>query len=525
MALNLQTPGVYTVELNAFPNSVVAVATAVPAFIGYTARADYRGGSLLFKPTKITSLVDFMTMFGEVIPGSPGVPVSPAPPGYQYKPNYYVVPSTGLGDLRIGGAPFDIEPDPATIYYLYNSVRLFYANGGSDAYIVSVGGFGKANGKPKQAADPLVNPSVKLADLERGLAAIEEDDEPTMLLVPDSSLLKPTENATLMQSMISLAGRRRTMVAILDVQAGLEPDPMMWQNAVTDFRTAVGVNSLNFASAYYPFLKTTMMSSSDVDYTNAGGAAALAKLLPEYASDPVCKGIVDSILKPPASGAASSEQSDNALLNASATYVQIQQAVLERINTLPPSGAIAGIITMVDNSEGCWKAPANVSLTAVTDTTFKITDAKQASLNVDAATGKSVNVVRMFVGQGVLVWGARTLDGNSLDWRYLNVRRTMTMIEQSIKLAARAYVFEPNDANTWSTVKSSLDNFLSGLWSQGALAGPTPESAFSVAIGLGSTMTGQDILEGRMNITVKVAITHPAEFIVISYIQQMQKAA
>jgi len=130
----------------------------------------------------------------------------------------------------------------------------------------------------------------------------------------------------------------------------------------------------------------------------------------------------------------------------------------------------------------------------------------------------------MFIGQGVLVWGARTLDGNNLDWCYLNVRRTMIMIEQSIKLAARAYVFEANDANTWSTVSSSLNNFLTSLWSRGALAGATPADAFNVAVGLGTTMTAQDILDGRMNINVAVAITHPAEFIVISYIQQMQKS-
>jgi phage tail sheath protein FI len=97
------------------------------------------------------------------------------------------------------------------------------------------------------------------------------------------------------------------------------------------------------------------------------------------------------------------------------------------------------------------------------------------------------------------------------------------MIEQSIKLAAAAYVFEANDANTWSTLTSSLTNFLTGLWSQGALAGPTPAAAFLVQVGLGKTMTAQDILDGRMNILVQVAITHPAEFIVITYTQMLQK--
>ena len=96
----------------------------------------------------------------------------------------------------------------------------------------------------------------------------------------------------------------------------------------------------------------------------------------------------------------------------------------------------------------------------VTSTTLQIDDTEQEGLNVDAVSGKSVNAIRFFNGQGVLVWGARTLDGNSQDWRYINVRRTVTMIEQSAKLALRAYVFAPNTSNTWATIKSMLENFL-----------------------------------------------------------------
>lgn len=523
-AINLATPGVYTQEINAFPNSVVAVPTAIPVFVGYTARADYKGQSLVGKPRRISSMVDFLTYFGVMESASPGAPPQAAAPGKQNAPVYYLSPSAGPGDLSIGGVAYDLLPDAGTIFYLYNSVRLFYANGGGDAYVLSVGTFGRPVGKPIPPDTDLVNPNVKLADFQQALTALADEDEPTMLVIPDANLLKPAENATLMQGMIAFCGTKGSLVTILDVQAGLEPDPMTWQDSITAFRTNVGINSLKYAAAYFPFLKTTITQSQDLDFTNAGGAAALMKILPEYnVPGSATKTILDGILKPPPNPP-SVAQVNAALLQASDSYAQIAQAVLERVNTLPPSGAMAGVISMVDNNAGVWTAPANVSLVSVTDTTFKITDAKQANLNVDAATGKSINCVRMFIGQGVLVWGARTLDGNSQDWRYLNVRRTMIMIEQSIKLAARAYVFEANDANTWSTVASALNNFLTGLWRQGALAGPTPAAAFNVAVGLGSTMTAQDILDGRMNINVAVAITHPAEFIVISYVQQMQKA-
>lgn len=134
--------------------------------------------------------------------------------------------------------------------------------------------------------------------------------------------------------------------------------------------------------------------------------------------------------------------------------------------------------------------------------------------------GKSINAIRSFSGTGVLVWGARTLDGNSQDWRYINVRRTMMMIEQSVKLACLAYIFEPNTASTWTAIQGMLQIFLTNLWKEGALQGSTAADAFSVAVGLGNTMTADDVAKGILNVSIKVAITHPAEFIVIAFQQQ-----
>jgi phage tail sheath protein FI len=159
----------------------------------------------------------------------------------------------------------------------------------------------------------------------------------------------------------------------------------------------------------------------------------------------------------------------------------------------------------------------------VTAPCVNISHDDQEDLNV-TAQGKSINAIRPFVGEGELVWGARTLDGNSLDWRYVNVRRTMIMLEESIRLASKAYVFEPNTANTWVTMRSMIENFLTGVWKQGGLAGAIPEDAFSVHVGLGETMTPVDILEGILRITVLVAVSRPAEFIEITFQQQMQKS-
>lgn len=212
------------------------------------------------------------------------------------------------------------------------------------------------------------------------------------------------------------------------------------------------------------------------------------------------------------------------LVASSPTYVKLLDEIRAVMNLLPPSSAMAGIYTMVDNNRGVWKSPANISLNSVIKPSANITHDEQEDLNIDAMTGKSINAIRTFPGIGTLVWGARTLDGNSLDWQYINVRRTMIMLEQSIKLALRSYVFEPNDSNTWVTVKSMLVNFLTEKWKQGALAGASPEDAFDVQVGLGATMTSLDILEGKMLVSVKLAIVRPAEFIVVTFEQQMQKS-
>lgn len=212
-----------------------------------------------------------------------------------------------------------------------------------------------------------------------------------------------------------------------------------------------------------------------------------------------------------------------ALLNSSFVYKQMMKGLLKSLNLLPPSAAMAGIYTMVDRSRGVWKAPANVTLSYVDSVTEDIDDEQQAGLNAPM-NGKAINVIRPFRGEGIKVWGARTLDGNSLDWRYINVRRTLLFLEESVKNAARAYVFEPNDAGTWINMKCMIESFLRSVWKRGGLAGATPEDAYEVHIGLGDTMTAEDILEGIMRITVLVAVTHPAEFIEITFQQQMQKS-
>lgn len=205
-------------------------------------------------------------------------------------------------------------------------------------------------------------------------------------------------------------------------------------------------------------------------------------------------------------------------------YNDIIQVTAREIKTLPPSGAIAGIYASVDRDRGVWKAPANVSLSAVSDLTHKIDSATQESLNIDVTGGKSINAIRPFIGKGTLVWGARTLMGNDNEWRYISVRRFFNMVEESVKKSTYWAVFEPNDANLWMKVKASIEGYLHEKRMQGALAGATDEAAFEVNVGLNNTMTAQDILEGRLIIEIKMAVVRPAEFIIMRFMHKMQES-
>lgn len=188
---------------------------------------------------------------------------------------------------------------------------------------------------------------------------------------------------------------------------------------------------------------------------------------------------------------------------------------------LPPSAAMAGVFTTNDRTKGVGTAPVNVSLTGVDGVTYAVNpidDEEALTLPLD---GKAVNAIRAFPNRGLVVWGGRTLDGNSADYRYIQVRRTLIYIEQSIKQALEQFVFAPNDGNTWASVTLMITSFLTGVWQSGALIGASAAEAFVVQCGLGMTMTAQDLLDGNLRVQVTLQISAPAEFIALTFVQKM----
>ncbi|MBX7135350.1 MAG: hypothetical protein K1X67_21990 [Fimbriimonadaceae bacterium] len=188
---------------------------------------------------------------------------------------------------------------------------------------------------------------------------------------------------------------------------------------------------------------------------------------------------------------------------------------------VPPSGALLGIWTANDAERGVWEAPANVAVQGVTAPEIPLTDFDAGQLNVPI-NGRALCPLLVHIGSpDTMVWGARTMDGNSEDYRYIQTRRSLNYIERSIKVALQSYVFASNDANTWRAVTASISTFLEGFWAEGGLMGNTASDAFNVQCGLGSTMTAQDILNGYMIVQVQLQMIQPAEFIELTFTQTM----
>jgi phage tail sheath protein FI len=174
----------------------------------------------------------------------------------------------------------------------------------------------------------------------------------------------------------------------------------------------------------------------------------------------------------------------------------------------PPSGQVAGIYARTDNEVGVHKAPANAVVRQVTDLEATVTKGMQDILNPNG-----INAIRAFPGRGIRVWGARTISSDP-SWRYVNVRRLFIFLEHSIDLSTQYAVFESNDRPLWNRLKASLTSFLTTVWRSGALQGATAAEAFFVRVGLGETMTQDDIDAGRVIVLIGVAPVKPAEFVI-----------
>jgi phage tail sheath protein FI len=184
---------------------------------------------------------------------------------------------------------------------------------------------------------------------------------------------------------------------------------------------------------------------------------------------------------------------------------------LPRSLSVPPSGHIAGVYARIDQTLGVHHAPANTEVRGAMGLERILSDREQGLINLEG-----VNALRIFPGDGrVIVWGARTTAPKTeTDWTYVNVRRLMLYIEESIQEGIRWAVFKPNDRPLWQSLKRTIGDFLESVWKAGGLAGATREQAYQVRIDEGLNPPSE-IAQGRLHIEIKVAPVRPAEFIIV----------
>ena len=617
-----KTPGVYIQEPNSFPPSIVGVETAVPCFIGFTQKARSADGrDLTLTAKRIESMAEFAQFYGGgysekyyLLPTDAAGLIAAQKAAAARNAKAVLAdaaakkPDSGAteaaktaaakelteasteltdattkakaaktaagvdvgetdrdwGPLTLDGSNFyNLFEAGIASFNLYNSLRLFYANGGGSCFVISCGAYDK--GLTKQAI---------LDALETCKTFIG----PTMVAIPDAVLLSLDDYNDVVVKMLNVCHDTGDRMALIDLWGvdTLEPRDE-WEPLVKQFREKIigSPDALKFGAAYFPALVTSVVSADEIDISNfdpdkvrplqeaigkillahfpappgeapassAGGAPGGA-LVEGGGSEPGADGGTTTAVRPAAitTLAGSLNDKGKAILNnfvtkigtADASARQLTQGLTTSVpefkpllaaiaatqGVLPPSGAIAGVWTTNDVNNGVWNAPANVGIATMIRPLSPVNSQQQEGLNAPVRGG-AVNAIRTFQGRGSLIWGARTLDSNSNDWRYIQVRRTMIYVQQSVKQALEAMVFKPNTAQTWVTVVSMIESFLHGLWSSGGLMGASPSEAFNVQAGLGSTMTPQDVLEGIMRVHITLQMVHPAEFIELTFKQQM----
>ena len=457
-----KTPNVYIEEIAKASPSVAEVSTAFPAFMGYTEKAEENGKNLIHIPTRINNFLEYQEYFG-------------GPAHFEF----LITASEATETVTI-------DSESTLKYILYHSLEFYFSNGGGPCMIISTGNYSE-------------NPSKE--DYISALNALSKQDEPTLILLTDAIYnVSKDDYYELVQIALAQCENLKDRFTILDVLSDDKDG--------SEFRQGIGTENLKYGAAYYPFLITDFKPS----YTEESVQITL-----EFKPTTTESGNIITPL-PEQMSLGDFVKVNNALYEKAKTLLNQQSLIL------PPSPSMAGIYAQMDRNYGVWRPPANINVASVVDLTAKLDNQAQEAFNIDAASGKSINIIRSFKHEGIAVWGARTLAGNDNNWRYISVRRLFNNIEVSIRQATRFAVFEPNNATTWIKVKAMIDSYLYGLWKQRALLGQTRREAYFVNIGLGSSMTQQDILEGRLNVDIGIAAVRPAEFIILKFSHKLQES-
>ncbi len=447
---------------------VAEVETALPAFVGYTAKACRKiENDLRLVPTKIGSMREFENLFGFPCESEIDIHVTTD------CSSRYVISALHESDL---------------MYFLHYSVRLYFENGGGSCYILSVDTY--QNPPQISLKHDGVSGSFGLLD---GLLELSEVAEVSLVVIPEAVKLPKAEYSQLVQTELAQCHTLGNRFAIFDLYEGDSNLPDINHN-----KDLFGSKYLSCGSAYYPFIKTPINSYSEPD-----GSKVRVSYSGEIAT----------------------------LSHIKRTNLHLHKFILtelkKRCIILPSSGAVAGTYVATDQKRGVWKSPTNLCLAGVSEPAVHFGNQTHGDYPQESVPGRCINTIRTYSGRGkkAVVWGARTLADNDQEGQFISVCRFLIMLKESLRNSTCWTAFEPNDAGTWIRVRRMIENYLMVKWQEGALAGIIHQHAFYVRCDLGSTMNAVDVLEGNLNIEIGVALLRPSEFEIIRISHQLRKSA
>jgi len=495
MASSYLSPGIYMEEVSSGSRPIEAAGTAVAAFVGFAEKGS------LNQPTLVTNWTQFTQNFGGFIPGS----------------------------------------------YLAQAVYGYFSNGGGSAYVVRVGSESVAE-PPVQRAELPAAEDGKIAFTVRALPAGAVGQPITVEVAPSTDPADETftlivrRGGAVVESMEGLTVRRgptNVATAVRQQSKLIEVEETRGARVATMPRQGVAVTLAAADNTPAVRVEPNTYVGNSADRTGFAGLEAIDEITMLAVPDLMAardRGLLDdegvravqdamithcelmhdrvAILDTPPSLNAQQVKAWRAEANYDSKYatlywpwIKVMDPVTGAPAFVPPSGHMAGIWARNDSTRGVHKAPANEVVRGAIALELNLTKGEHDQLNPDG-----INCIRSFPGQGIRVWGARTLSSDP-EWRYLNVRRLFNYIEKSILNGTNWVVFEPNDPKLWDSVKRTITMFLRRVWRDGALFGQTPAQAFFVKCDAENNPP-ENRDAGMLTVEIGVAPVKPAEFVI-----------
>lgn len=515
------SPGVYMEEVSAGPKPIEAVGTSTAAFVGFAEKGPVN------QPTLITSWPQYTRTFGEFVDGA-------------YMPlsifNYFLNGGGNCYVVRIGASANGSGPEASEAP---KALPQF-----AEATLPGAEGKPALSLRTSVSAQEARNVEVEIGDPSEG-----GEDTFRLTVFQDGNQVENYDNVALKRGPNNVATAlkasklitatdvraaavqpqrgRTTLVATESAQVPAVPTPepveIGPESYVGDVSDRTGLGGLEALEDVTMLIVPDAVGAYESGAIDAEGLKAIQLAMIahcELMGDRVA--ILDA---PPGLNAQQVKEwrmdyagYDSKYATLYWPWVKVMDPATGKAKHIPPSGAVGGIWARTDATRGVHKAPANEIVRGGLSLELNITKGEHDTLNPIG-----VNCIREFPGQGMRVWGARTLSSDP-EWRYLNVRRLFNFIEKSILLGTNWVVFEPNDAMLWDRVSRTIDSFLRRVWQSGALFGATPSQAYFVLCSeQNNPPENRDA--GILTVEIGIAPVKPAEFVVFRLSQMVDGAA